>query len=622
MLCTTGALRRWGWLAKPRVGRVVKTTLDIRVLKCPFLLLTRSVATLHQAVDAPVWLRRKDSTTTPDTIYALSTAPGRAAIAVIRVSGPACLDIYGGLCPNRPFPHPRIATLRRLYDPVSCEGSVAGVLDTGALVLYFPTPNTVTGEDILELHVHGGPATVRSVLEAIPRCTNSRTRRRNSEYSTIRHAEPGEFTKRAFYNGRLDLTQAEALGDTLAAETEQQRRLAVSGAGSGLAKRYEEWRTMLLYARGELEALIDFSEDQHFDESPVEFMASVSKQVAALRKQITVHVKNASRGELLRSGISIALLGAPNAGKSSLLNHIVGREAAIVSAEEGTTRDIVDVTVDIKGWLCRLGDMAGLRNSLSPADATGSSSGIGLIEREGIRRARERALQSDVVIVLLGLSKSETGHPVLSINSEVVEATQECLSAGKTVLVALNKIDLLHDQSPNSMASFTSQVQSAFPAIGAEDMFLLSCKDAATDTSDASDPGGIQTFLLGLASTFQRLTTAIAGADMAGMSTSQAQSYWTASLSITHRQSGYLQQCLLHLEDFLSQSGTPATSAISTHHIDNHDDLVGEVLDPDAEVDIVTAAEHLRFAADCLAKITGKGESGDVEDVLGVVFEK
>ena len=310
--------------------------------------------------DPPV-SRRKDVTPTSDTIYALSTALARAAIAVIRISGPACLDIYGGLCPDQPFPHPRTATLRKLYDPVRDSNGVPRILDNGALVLYFPAPKTVTGEPILELHVHGGPAIVKSVLEAVSKCVDTRPRRRNAEYSLIRPAEAGEFTKRAFYNGRLDLTQAEALGEALAAETEQQRRLAVMGAESGLAKRYEEWRRMLLYARGELEALIDFSEDQHFDESPAEFMASVSKQVQALEKLLSVHIHNASRGELLRNGISIALLGAPNAGKSSLLNRIVGREAAIVSAEAGTTRDIVDVSIDLNGWLCRFGDMAGLR---------------------------------------------------------------------------------------------------------------------------------------------------------------------------------------------------------------------------------------------------------------------
>ena len=561
--------------------------------------------------------RRKDVVRTSDTIYALSTAPGRAAIAVIRISGPACLDIYGGLCPDKSFPQPRTATLRKLYDPTRDEHDSARILDSGALVLYFPAPKTVTGEPILELHVHGGPAIVKSVLDAIPQCTDTRPRRRVAEYSLIRPAEPGEFTKRAFYNGRLDLTQAEALGETLAAETEQQRRLAVMGTESGLAKRYEEWRQMLLYARGELEALIDFSEDQHFDESPAEFVASVSKQVEALERLVSVHIRNASRGELLRNGISIALLGAPNAGKSSLLNRIVGREAAIVSAEAGTTRDIVDVSIDLSGWLCRIGDMAGLRKG-SPS-STGGPSGqeVGFVEREGIRRARERALQSDVVLVILPVALDPNGKAVIAYNEEVLEAVHECRLALKKVIFVLTKADLIDDgvnlttHGSNLRESLERMFPKAEGASFTDTAFPISCHGNAK-LGPKDDPGKIQALLRSLTKIFPELTIANTGNEIATSLPEQSQSYWTASLSVTHRQKAYLEQCLGHLQDFLSQANPP-----STHHTDNHADLVG-----DAEVDIVTAAEHLRYAASCLAKITGKGEGGDVEDVVGVVFEK
>ncbi|KIW63567.1 tRNA modification GTPase TrmE, variant [Phialophora macrospora] len=547
------------------------------------------------------------------------------------------------LCPHRPLPKPRTATLRKLYDPIDTDQREPRILDTGALLLYFPAPNTVTGEDVLELHVHGGPAIVRSILNAISKYGQSSYGRGGA----IRHAEPGEFTKWAFYNGRLDLTQAEALGETLAAETEQQRRLAVSGTDGGLAKRYEEWRTMLLYARGELEALIDFSEDQHFDESPAEFMASISKQVVALKRQIELHLRNASRGELLRNGISIALLGAPNAGKSSLLNRIVGREAAIVSAEEGTTRDIVDVSVDLNGWLCRLGDMAGLRSN--------EQREVGLIEQEGIRRARERALQSDVVVVLLSIEMDHNRKPQVSINEEVLEAVQECRGAGKTILIVLNKIDLVVEQfgvKEEAAEDLHTRVRQMLPMVPEGRICTISCKRASDDVADSDpDPGGIQAFLTVLTDAFTELTTASTGEvrDMR-MTAAEAQSYWTASLSVTHRQSTYLSEGLRHLDDFLSLARYPqpqpawAQSHLhteadgmvefshSSHHddylVDRHNDLdtPNIVSDADAHaagvVDIVTAAEHLRFAADCLAKITGKGESGDVEDILGVVFEK
>jgi small GTP-binding protein len=533
--------------------------------------------------------------------------------------------------------------LRKLYDPINTDQREPRILDTGALLLYFPAPNTVTGEDVLELHVHGGPAIVRSILNAISKNGQSSDGRGGA----IRHAEPGEFTKWAFYNGRLDLTQAEALGETLAAETEQQRRLAVSGTDGGLAKRYEEWRTMLLYARGELEALIDFSEDQHFDESPAEFMASISKQVVALKRQIEVHLRNASRGELLRNGISIALLGAPNAGKSSLLNRIVGREAAIVSAEEGTTRDIVDVSVDLNGWLCRLGDMAGLRSK--------EQGDVGLIEQEGIRRARERALQSDVVVVLLSIEMDNNRKPQVSINEEVLEAVQECHGAGKTILIILNKIDLVVDQlgvKEEAARDLHTRVRQMLPMVPEGRICTISCKHASDDVADSDpDPGSIQALLTALTDVFTELTTASTGEVRdTRMTAAEAQSYWTASLSVTHRQSTYLSEGLRHLDDFLSLARYPQPQSSraqshlhtesdgmvefshSSHHsddpIDRHHDLdtPNIVSDADAHaggvVDIVTAAEHLRYAADCLAKITGKGESGDVEDVLGVVFEK
>lgn len=662
---------------------------------------TRTTKHKFSTADSSNIVRRDIFPNSDDTIYALSTAPGRAAIAVIRVSGPSCLAIYQQLCPKQPPPKPRTATLRKLRSP----NDTTRVLDTGALVLFFPAPQTVTGEDVLELHVHGGPAIVRSVLEAIPQAVGT-----EDETAKARPAEAGEFTKRAFYNGRIDLTEVEALGEALVAETEQQRRLAVSGATSGLTQRYEEWRSMLLYARGELEALIDFSEDQHFDESPAEFMSSVSKQVVELKRQLGLHILNASRGELLRSGISVALLGAPNAGKSSLLNRIVGREAAIVSAEEGTTRDIVDVTIDIQGWLVRLGDMAGVRTGLSPspsisepeANAGQSASFVGEIEREGIRRARERALQSDLVIVLVSLQPTAQGSIELAINDELLDAVHECRMAGKEMLFALTKIDLLHCQTGAvrlTISRLLSQLTTLFPGTSSHDVFCLSCYDADTPNPDEPDAGGLQTFLSGLTSKFSSMTSAAVGeqrehGEIVAITSTEAQSYWTASLSVTHRQSVYLRECLTYLEAFLEGASAepcfdpgiqmppmplqevivPRSSAHSNgyfatedsvnseqpwlakqqsrYHIDNYKDLNAETRgvssssatkaepinksstginlempsNDSMEVDIVTAAEHLRHAADCLAKLTGRGDGvssgADVEDVLGVVFEK
>jgi tRNA modification GTPase len=276
------------------------------------------------------------------------------------------------LCPNQIPLKPRKATLRDLYDPSDSNN----VLDS-ALVLHFPAPKTVTGEDILELHIHGGHATVKAVLAAIGQCQSKHT---------IRYAEAGEFTRRAFQNDRLDLGQVEALSDALSAETEQQRRAAMRGNSGKLGRTYEEWRQLLLAARGELEALIDFSEDQHFDESPAQLMGNVTRQIGPILSAIRRHQAGSRCGELLKRGIRISLLGPPNAGKSSLLNIIVDREASIVNEEAGTTRDIVEVSVDIGGYLCVFADTAGLR-----------SMSVGAVEQEGIRRAKAKAKDSDLV---------------------------------------------------------------------------------------------------------------------------------------------------------------------------------------------------------------------------------
>ncbi|KAJ9208472.1 putative mitochondrial GTPase [Paecilomyces variotii] len=535
------------------------------------------------------------------TIYALSTASGRAAIAVARVSGPACVQIYQALCPGSPLPKPRVATLRTLYDPTQ-KPSRNTVLDAGALVLYFPSPKTVTGEDILELHLHGGPAIVKAVLTAISKCSGPER--------LIRYAEPGEFTRRAFMNNRLDLPQIEALGDTLSADTEQQRRLAVRGASDALSKRYEAWRQQLLYARGELEALIDFSEDQHFDESSDELVESVAKQVRALQRQIRAHIQNASKGELLRNGIKVALLGAPNAGKSSLLNRIVGKEAAIVSTEEGTTRDIVDVGVDLGGWYCKLGDMAGLRSESAEGTVT-----IGAVEKEGIRRAKARAMESDVVIVVLSLEEGRNGEAYrLSVEPEVLDAVKSCSELRKCIIVAINKSDRLprteRHEAGRIPQSLADTISTLFPDVPQDRIYAISCKEAQDESASDPDPGMMQNFLNGLITNFEKIAAPV------GMEEGNEQfniSYWEDSLGVTHRQSSNLQKCAEHLDDFLNQTSIPKTPDDAMLETDG-----GIVTD----VDIVTAAEHLRFAADSLSRITGRGESGDVEDVLGVVFEK
>lgn len=506
----------------------------------------------------------------------------------------------------------------------------------------------MTGDDVLELHIHGGPAVAKAILNAIPRCAKHEDAatgaRPPPSAAQIQYAEPGEFTRRAFLNNRLDVPQIEALGNTLAADTEQQRRLAVRGNSDSLSLRYESWRHQLLYARGELEALIDFSEDQHFDESVEELVSSVATQVRKLLHQINLHVENASRGELLRSGVKVALLGAPNAGKSSLLNRVVGREAAIVSSEEGTTRDIVDVGVDLGGWLCKFGDMAGLRSAIrggnGDENAGNASAAIGTIEKEGIRRAKARALESDVVIVVLSMEEANCSSDLeLYLEPELVEAAESCLQLGKRVLVAVNKTDKLQaveNWKKGSSSQYIQQVTARISHLSEAQIFPISCKDAQDPSSERRDPGNIQCLLTGLIRAFEDLARpagSVEGEDEEDSSQFD-KSYWEDSLGVTHRQSSNLQSCAEHLYQFLSQTTTrpktPGEDAIAQfgQHETNaqtkekkqneQHQFGGE----ETDIDIVTAAEHLRFAADCLAKVTGRGESGDVEDVLGVVFEK
>jgi len=299
-----------------------------------------------------------------DTIFATATGAVRAGVAIVRISGSqagTALEQITGM----PRPSARVATRRRI------KSEAGKVIDDG-LVLWFPSPASFTGEDIVELHVHGGPAVVGGVLETL------------SGTEGLRPAEAGEFTRRAFENGKLDLTAAEGLADLVDAETEAQRQQALRQMQGELAALYDGWRKRLLKAIGHLEATIDFSDE----DLPETVEKGVFDDIEGLAKEISHHLREGSRGERIRAGIRIAIVGPPNAGKSSLLNALAKREAAIVSRHPGTTRDVIEVPLDVGGFSVIVADTAGIREAM------------GEVEEEGVRRAQAQAAKADLKLAV------------------------------------------------------------------------------------------------------------------------------------------------------------------------------------------------------------------------------
>lgn len=298
-----------------------------------------------------------------DTIYALSSGSLPSGVAVIRVSGPRVRTGLETIIDS--LPEPRRASLRQVKRR---DGSV---LDQG-LVLFFQGPASATGEDVGELHLHGGRAVIAAVLEELGRLQG------------FRAAEAGEFTRRAFENGRVDLTQVEGLADLVLAETEGQRRQALRQAGGALGQLYDGWRERIVRARALLEAELDFPDEE---DVPGAVNEQAWSAVADARQEIVNHLSD-TRGERLRDGVEIVVLGAPNAGKSSLINMLARRDVAIVTPEPGTTRDLIEVRLDLDGLPATIIDTAGLRET------------VGAVEAEGVRRARVRAEAADIVLWL------------------------------------------------------------------------------------------------------------------------------------------------------------------------------------------------------------------------------
>ncbi|KAI8376163.1 uncharacterized protein BYT42DRAFT_498580 [Radiomyces spectabilis] len=419
------------------------------------------------------------------TIYALSTSPGKAGVAVIRVSGSRAKEAIHRLTKSKAAAsEPRKAHFCRIRHPVSRQS-----LDRG-LVLWFPGPHSFTGEDIVEFQVHGGPAVVRSVLDAL------------QTLQGYRMAEQGEFAKRAFDNDKLDLTELEGLADLLNAETEVQRKLALRQAEGGLRIPYERWREQIIHSMAQTEAVIDFGEDEQIDEGVLD---QVHENITQLRDAMESHLQDNRVGEIVRNGVQVAIIGPPNAGKSTLLNRLAKREAAIVSDTPGTTRDIVEVNLNLGGYPVVVSDTAGLRQSDD------------VIEMEGVRRAKARLQTSDIKICLLSYSQLLSRDQELRLDPILRDILDQ-----DTYLI-LNKEDISKDVDAKR---WVDKVQRE---TGVRKVWSMSCK---TDH-------GVDVFLQ----------------DMIDLLKEKFDDYINSPVLITQvRHRHHLQECIASLNNYLSLS--------------------------------------------------------------------
>lgn len=384
------------------------------------------------------------------TIFALSTAGLPSAIAIVRLSGAqseAALERLTGR-----LPEPRRASLSLLHDPGNDEP-----IDR-ALTFWFPGPDTVTGENMVEIHIHGSRAVAAKLLDVL------------AAMPELRAAEAGEFTRRAFFNGKMDLSEAEGLGDLLAAETESQRRHALAMAEGGLARRIAGWRETLLIGEARMEAVLNFSDDEDVDERDEMFALEIARDV---HSEIMA-ILDEPPAERIRDGIRVALAGPPNVGKSTLFNALVAREAAIVSPTAGTTRDVIEAPVEIDGMAFVFSDTAGLREN---TDA---------IEDEGVRRALRTSEQADILLWLGDPDEAPKGETVIILHPRADEASRE--AKPKKAVLAVSA-----DTGEGMDALRALLLERARLLLPREDQLALNqrqrdaLRDASTALADATD---------------------------------------------------------------------------------------------------------------------------------------
>ncbi|MEA2983903.1 MAG: tRNA modification GTPase [Alphaproteobacteria bacterium] len=479
-----------------------------------------------------------------DTIFALSSGRPPAAIAVVRISGPharVALEALSGR-----LPQPRQASLARLRDPGSGES-----LDE-ALALWFPSPRSETGEDMAELQLHGGRAVIAAVLAALGRLPG------------FRPAEAGEFTRRAFENGRLDLTAVEGLADLIGAETEAQRRQAYRQLKGMLGDRAETWRGRLIQAVALVEAGIDFSDEA---DVPAELIRPALDIARELHDEISAALAEAGRGERLRDGLVVAIAGPPNAGKSTLLNRIAKREAAIVSPFAGTTRDVIEVHLDLGGYPVTLLDTAGMRETEDP------------VEQEGVRRARERAAAADLVLWITEAGRPVTDFPRFSGSSVTEDLGGRPMADAVAGSLGLRSGGPLADphRRPTSVSGPAAEEPPVWVIRNKVDLFSLSRNEKQFISEHKFIPLAAASGL-GVDELLQRLTDYV-------------QRFFGLESGLITRE---------RHRSLLTATKTALARALSESS--DRDELI---------------AEELRLAARALGRLTGKV---DVEDVLDVIF--
>lgn len=478
-------------------------------------------------------------------------------MAVIRISGPRAEQCLAALTHSptmtkpAPFPTPRVAGLRKLYCPITHE-----VLDQ-ALVLWFPAPRSFTGEDTVELHCHGSRAVIQGVTQALLALDVGKD-------AEVRPAERGEFTERAFGNGKMDLTEVEGLADLIAADTAAQRKQALRQMGGGLRVTYEGWREELKVCLAHTEAVIDFGDDElDVDEAAYD---AIRPRAATLREEMRRHLADGNRGEVIRSGIRVAIVGPPNAGKSTLLNLLARRPAAIVSPIAGTTRDVVEVQLELAGLPVLVSDTAGIREAAADE-----------VEQEGIRRAREAAEQAQLTLVVLDASGTLGSEALASLAgvgpfapdappralSEVLAAVEK--DAG--LLLVVNKRDAVTEGSDLATRLLAGGGEGGEK--GGKAAFFVSC---STGEGVEEMLGGLQARLEGV---FDRGGT--------------EQERNEAPVITRARHRVHVEKCVEALTSFLE----------------------------DRNLGLDVAAEELRIASTELGRITG---AVDVEEVLDVIF--